>query len=313
MKPIDVLIKSVAARQRSLTGVEVLAPRLSRNERLAIRVDGLVYSYHMTLGGEPEDAGEFINPLRWWRVVDTEHAVFEREATAIDIAGYLGRLPRVRVVYVGGEIQLAFIANAGGTYGFDANQPLSVHFLHGPEDPRVRGLVRFTTLDTRFDGTRLWADRIVKDRVDTTRFESAITQAISPGPPLLYGDGSRRRVKGAQPGHYVAAQFAYDRLEQVRRQDAADRERNRELTVRERIDAALSFSGGVLRTYEDRGQNHIRVTYHVGGRTYRSTVRDDMSVVTAGFCTAGHDADHDLTTLVDLIRYGQDIGHYAVE
>ena len=68
-QPIDILIKSVAARQRSLIGTEVLAPRVSGEDKLAIRVNGLVYSYNMYLGELPGAGRDFLNPLRWWKIV----------------------------------------------------------------------------------------------------------------------------------------------------------------------------------------------------------------------------------------------------
>jgi hypothetical protein len=82
-------------------------------------------------------------------------------------------------------------------------------------------------------------------------------------------------------------------------------EEKRELTVEDRLRAAVAHAGGKLLSHVERDFAYT-VTYDVDGETHVSTVqKDDFTVVCAGICLDEQDGKFDLASLVSVVREGQ--------
>jgi hypothetical protein len=51
-----------------------------------------------------------------------------------------------------------------------------------------------------------------------------------------------------------------------------------------------------------RKANGYLVTWSVGGETLKSEIRDDLRIVSAGFCLSGYDKAHSMNSIVNLAK-----------
>lgn len=72
-----------------------------------------------------------------------------------------------------------------------------------------------------------------------------------------------------------------------------------------RLESTIIMAGGKLTKFSKRGKNYL-VEWIVGGQTVKSTIRDNMQIISAGFCLSGDDKNHTLGSLVGLAQMFQD-------
>jgi hypothetical protein len=156
----------------------------------------------------------------------------------------------------------------------------------------------FDTVRARWDGRQLLfegrdprrnpsvAQRLRKALAEEQRPDSLARGGLLPGEREVY-----RRLYGP-----VAA----------RQQGEAERENDRRLAgVGAELRAAVEHADGRLHSFVER-DDHYRVTFDVDGATHTSTVRKgDHEVMLAGICLSDQDQKFDLTSLVGVIREGQ--------
>lgn len=76
------------------------------------------------------------------------------------------------------------------------------------------------------------------------------------------------------------------------------------LTFSSRLKDAVRAAGGQLVRYNKIGQNYM-VEWKIGGQTVKSTIRDDMRIISAGFCLNSQDKLHTLSSITHLAKMFQ--------
>ena len=102
---------------------------------------------------------------------------------------------------------------------------------------------------------------------------------------------------------------AYDAVRDLGKWTISDAEREKRLkqfqsSFRGRLEYAISQAGGTLIDHTPHGQGFL-VTWKVGDDTLRSIIRDDMRIMSAGFCLSGSDQKHTMNSIVHLAKIFQ--------
>jgi hypothetical protein len=147
----------------------------------------------------------------------------------------------------------------------------------------------FDTIITRFDGNQCWFES--RDTRRHPRYATYLRAALSEVKESL-------DIEGLTPEERLLY------LEAFQRSKIAIEEANRDKNE-DRIKSALQHAGAMFRSYQDRGDTYT-VEYLVEGNRYTSVVdKRDLTVRAAGICLNGGDRSFDLTSLVHVIREGE--------
>lgn len=265
---IDDILNHLEAAERQFPGSEFLAPVL-RGGRVQVRIAAVVCSIRV----RPRD---FVG---WgvFRAASHTEADLVRTARLAERQQYLELFPLVRLILcrTDGPHWLALPAHRGDTR-LRIQGLVPVHLV---EDAQA-----FETVESRFDGSRFWFDRIDgrRDPFNAATLRLALNDMREP---------EAIDVAGLTPEERAAYAFAYaEKLEESR-----DR-------VEVRLRAALAHAGAEFLSYLERGDGY-RIEYTVDGSRHISVVaKDDLSVQVAGICLAGQDAKFDLESLVGVLR-----------
>jgi hypothetical protein len=310
-KSIFDLIDDVAAEEDALRTQRFLAPQVPGGQ-IRARVGGLVSTYR----AEPAD-------FEGWGVylLEGDKAVFQEEAAIYDVAGYLEHgksVPVILCFVVRGRTWVAFPLNASDArQRLGSARPVLVHLVEGGAPLEV--------VRTRFDGASFWYVEL--DRASDPELTSSLTTALDeemapdalrikhvtpelltayemvglrrglwrPPPTTAVPDGEDRDADGRPsrgPGRY--------RDRRSTRPDAPDDERLRH---------ALWQGGGQLDSYRDQGDHWVVSWRTSEGVLHTSAIgKEDLTVLSAGFCLDGYDRSFDLQSLVEVAR-GWDTGH----
>lgn len=95
------------------------------------------------------------------------------------------------------------------------------------------------------------------------------------------------------------AKFVLSREEEARR-IAAIREH-----FPNRVRDAIANAGGEFGKIYRSGRGYM-VEWTVGGQTVKSTIRDDLRIISAGFCLSGHDREHTMNSIIHLAKMYQE-------
>ena len=72
-----------------------------------------------------------------------------------------------------------------------------------------------------------------------------------------------------------------------------------------RLRVALEYSGAVLRAWTELGEGYEVVWEHEG-EEYRTVIRRDLFVESAGICLSGRDSDYNLSAIVHVMRLARE-------
>ncbi len=271
------LIEKLAAREEALRrGGQFLAPCVGGG-RVRVSLDGLVQTFRP----RPRD-------FEGWGIfeaIDERTAGLVNEATLAQVAGYLSRLKFLRVHLVErvrGRTWLAWPVNAEeARRRFGLEGELRVHLVS--EGARFEGASACT------DG-RNWF-YVEPDRRADARLCEHLRELLRQGvsPRLVNGKGITPEMRAA---YEMATRFV----------PAFARERAHR-AAEKRLRDALALNGGRLAGYEDEGDNW-RVAWQTrdGARHVSTVAKSDLTVVCAGICLSGQDADFDLHALVGVVE-----------
>lgn len=76
-------------------------------------------------------------------------------------------------------------------------------------------------------------------------------------------------------------------------------------SMEDRVRDAITRAGGEFISCSAKGQ-YILVEWRVGGQTLKSHIRDDLRIISAGFCLSGDDKEHSLNSIVNLAKMFQE-------
>ena len=271
----DDALTRLARAEDAFLGQQFLAPVL-RGRGVRVRIAGVVCA----LAVEPAD-------FEGWGVFrPTSHtrARLERNASMAERRRYLDLLPAVRLIIC----------------ERDERSMLAIPMDRA--DPRLQfdGLIDVSLLDdgaatfdpviARFDGAHCWFDQ-VDPQADAGAAEYLRRAMIAQTKPA---EIARPGLLGAQRTAYAIAYEAM--LERRRRAEQASTEG--------RLGAALRHAGASLSGYSEIRDGY-RVTFELDGRPHTSVVRKaDLTLLSAGICLSGQDANFDLASLVGVLREG---------
>lgn len=292
------LIDSLGKTANTLTERVFVSP-VYRNRWIATRIDRIIYRFKIpnTRPG-------------WYRFQPTSQNKARRigPADMLEIEQYLKMVDRLRLIMLRreGDVLLG-IPFKTNKFGFKVNDIYPVRLV---SDDMAQ---EFDEVLCRFDGANIWYETVPLNN-DPARSEYLRTSLESRiNPSDLSFQGLRYEEKTA---YAIKYQLILEEGERERRMAAEERQRQRRLEEerlmrdsRHRVKRAVEHGGGVFRNFFERGDN-FSVTYQVDGEEYTSTIAKDrnLTVLTAGVCLSGRDNDFDLTSLISVLREGQDKG-----
>jgi hypothetical protein len=285
---IDDILNKLEAAEQAFAGTEFLAPIIGPN-RVGVRIAGVVCQLAITDG--------LPSGFRGWAVLkalSTGEAAFVREAGMAAVAAYLHLFPAVRLILceAGGRRWLALPAHLGDS----RFRIQGLVALQLPEE----GLRRFETVIARFDGHLFWYER--RDPSRDPALAGYLRQQMDlrdeKGLPVVPESLHKR---GLSAEERAAFWLVWARMLEAESD-----------MVEIRLSEALAHAGARLQEYTERGDAYV-VRYSVDGRQFTSTIRqNDLTVMTAGICLAGHDRRFDLASLVGVLREAGGQGQMVV-
>jgi hypothetical protein len=276
MPDIHKLLTNLTAQEAQLSETHFLAP-CARGGRVRTRVAGLVYTFHP----RPRD-------FEGWGIfqpVDTATARLVEEAELPQVAGYLQRLPAVRLRLahaLRGQTWLSYPVNeADARQRWAAVKPVLLHLV-------TEG-APFEAVVAHWDGTACWFDEIDRraDPMVADQLREA-QKALTPPEQLRF------------PGLTPEMRAVYDLAAQ---QDTAFQSVLQPRRDEERLQAALRLAGGSLREFHNRSDFWlVEWTTRDGERHTSAIGKRDLTVISAGICLSGGDRAFDLQSLVGVVE-----------
>jgi len=278
-KTVREVLHRLAAEEEEFLAREFLAPAL-RGGRVRVRIAGAI----CTIRTHPK-AFEGWGVFRPSSFTD---AKLVRQASLTERRRYLDLFPMVRLIICrrqGGH-WLGCGAHAGDRrIRLEGLAPIAL----------AQEVQPFEVAKSRYDGTQFWFEEI-DSRHDPARgayLRSALGELVPPG--QLNRPGLTAEERAAYELNY----WQEVRPEPAQLPAASD-------PVGRRLRESLSHAGAQLVDYLERDDSY-RVTYSVAGQQFTSAVaKGDLTVQSAGICLEGTDRSFDLTSLVGVLREGQE-------
>lgn len=267
--PIDDILNKLEAAERGFLEREVLAPVLA-GRPVSVRIAGVVCT--LRVEGPRAEGWQILRPIA------LDRARIVRPARLAEVRAYLRLFPAVRLIAVARDRHTwhALTAAQGDTR-VSISAPAPVLLAEA-------GLQPFETVIARFDGRLFYYEQ--RDSRRNPALAAYLREALAAATPP-----AELRKPGLSAEERAAYTWAWGLLE-VARLDG----------VTARLGEALAHAGAELRSFLERDDVYA-VTYSVGEERHTSIVRkNDLTVLTAGICLSGRDADFDLASLVGVLQ-----------
>ena len=285
------LIGELEAQAERLREHRVLAPLPeAKGHRVTTLIEGTPYHFEV-----PEAQPG------WWllRPLNAHKAEVLGEPLPYEIVRYMEQLPAIRVIAVwrlGQKTWLVYPWNMGdaeqrgwpsASAGRYVPRPQPLHLVEAP------GLKPFHILVARvLDGVLLYDEY---DRRTPWALQAA---------ELLICLEKREwtpKITGLTPELRAVLSLHHHRflLEEKRRIQKEEAQRQR--TLEGRLQSALEYSGARLLAWTEHGEGYEVVWEHEG-RQYRTLIRPDLFVESAGICLSGRDSDYNLSAIVHVMQ-----------
>lgn len=234
----------------------------------------------------------------WYKVTLGNDVSIDRKATPLEVLKTLEPMRKIQVYALGTEgVPLNF--NNFKTRGF--REVEQVHFMNLP----AFSAAQVVPWD---DGKLYFYDRIASKNA---RIIQRAKEAFERGEKLLDLRGYSPELR-----YYVLLlnlqREAFEALQQLNDSSfgaISDDERNKRvnefrLNFSARLVGAIERSAGTYISHTKRGDGYD-VVWEIGGRKIKSYIRDDLRIISAGFCLSGDDEKHTMNSIVNLARLFQ--------
>jgi hypothetical protein len=244
----------------------------------------------------------------WWllRPVSDHEAQIVGEPPPHEVVRYLAQLPAIRVIAVyrlGERSWLVYPWNAGDAFqrGWPPlpsaktkiPQPRSLQLVTAPAlrpfDVLVARMLDGLLLFDEYDRRTLWAPLADELRSCLEKQEWAPT------------------IGGLTPELQAVLSLHRHRFLEEEKRRLLQEEARRRRTLRGRLESALAYSGAQLKAWTERGEGYEVVWEHEG-EEYRTVIRPDLFVESAGICLSGRDSDYNLAAIVHVMRRARERG-----
>jgi hypothetical protein len=277
------LIAKLAEEGRTLKNRIILAPVPESHQTFVnVLIDGRPYRLKLQ---QPSSG--------WWLMKPKSD--FEAEVVGKplpwQVVRYLQELPSIKVIAahrLPGRAWLVYPWNSGDAQqrgwpflGF-APQPRALHLVSGairPFDVLIGRVLGSILLYDEPDRRLLWAPVSAHLR---KAFETDWKKPL--------------RVKNASAEMRAVFTLLQNRMLEEQKK-----------TLGGRIEAALIYSGATLKAWTEWGQGYEVVWTHEG-REYRTILRPDLFVESAGICLSGRDSDFNLSAIVHVMAQARKLG-----
>jgi len=277
-KQLPAAFERLANEEQKFLSGEFLAPRLPYRH-VKVRVAGIISQMMIR---PPDYSGWGI-----FKPTDRRHADFVREASMAEREQYLKLFPRVHFLVCGRDERNWFGVQLYPSASISVQGRVPLHLS---TDIQV-----FDTVTARYDGTNFWYDEPYFQRgMEYADFLRQSIQDVLPTPT---------KTGLLQSELDVYAEMYTKRVAEI---EELNKDHNEE-----KIKAALAHSGAVYLSYRERADG-FTVSYRVDGSQYTSTVDKNLRVQSAGICLSGGDTAFDLTSLVEVIREGDQEGAIVI-
>lgn len=263
-------------REDSIDKMEFVSPIYATRE-VACRLNGIIHKLAIP---KTKPGWYNIKPR------DLKRARVTGEADLGDVDSYLNKLLKVRFVIVHREDDVFYgVPLKNNTVGLSISQLTPIFLVN--EDM----VQTFDMVVTRCDGANFWYQDldVSNDPSKSEYLRDQLEKYLKP--EKIHFSGLTIEEK-----HAYAIRYQLD-------------EKLRERSNEEKIKDHVEHAGGQFVRFQER-RDHYSVTYTVDGSSYTSYVTkdDNHHVLTAGICLSGKDRDYDLTSLITVLREGQDRG-----
>lgn len=275
------LIGELAEVEERLQETQFVAPCVPGG-KVRTRIDGLVRDF------APAPA-----VFEGWGVFSPEgkSAQLLEEASLATVERYLELFEALRVVLVRqleGRTWLAYPANTSDmAQRFGRPEPLLVRLVEQGRE--------FDVVVARFDGGAWWYEAI--DRAADPRIAVQLREVMR----HMWHPNSLR-ISGLTPEMRTAYGIMW-RKPDMRHFDGE----SKAAIAKQRLKHALEMGGGELRSYSEGngcwsdGYWNVEWTTPDGEVHYSAIGKEDLTVMSAGICLSGRDADFDLQSLVGVV------------
>ena len=290
------LIEELEAQASRLKEHRVLAPiPEGRQHQVTTLIEGVPYQLKI-----PE-----VEP-GWWllRPLNDHEAEVVGEPPPYEIVRYLEQLPAIRVIAVyrlGEQSWLVYPWNAGDAFqrGWPSlgkvPQPRPLQLVTAPAlrpfDVVVARALDGLLLFDEYDRRTLWAP--LADALRACLEEQDWS--------------SRPRIEGLTPELRAVLSLHRHRFLEEEKRRILQEEAQKQRTLKGRLESALEYSGARLKAWTERGQGYEVVWEHEG-EEYRTVIRPDLFVESAGICLSGRDFDYNLSAIVHVMRQARERG-----
>lgn len=267
------LVEKFGEYEDQITEIYFISP-IFYNNRVATRIHGIVYTFSIP----KKEPG-------WYkfRPVDVKNARIVAEADLGEREDYLKKMPtKIRMVLVHALKGVYFgVPDQNNMLGLKKTDLIPIYLC----DDMVQA---FDVALCRYDGMNLWFDRVDlnNDPAKAEYLRQALVQTRKPSEIKFSGLGVEEKV-------------AYGIRYKVRERILKGRKRGT-------LQGHIEHAGGKFIRSQERS-DHYLVTYEVDGVEYSSSVSKEShhQVITAGICLSGGDRAFDLTSLITVMREGQ--------
>jgi hypothetical protein len=267
------LIRKLGEVDNSLTKREFVSP-VYKNRHVVARIDKIAYTFSI-----PETRPGWYK----FRPVDRKKARVTSACELLEIETYQKFLQKVRMVLVQRDGDIFYgVPFKSNQQGLDFKLLYPIYLV---TDDTAQD---FDEVVCRYDGSNLWyqAVEMNNDQAKVEYLRNCL-KAITLPKKIEYS-GLRFEDKMA-----YAVRCEIDKKIQERTKEG-------------RLKHAVEHAGGIFKSFTEKG-DHFNVSYEVDGERYTSVIakNDNLQVLTAGICLNSGDQAFDLTSLISVIREGQ--------